>query len=200
MNQNQGTDLIMDELSNAIDYLQRAVQFVKEIEEDSWSIKWATIALHGAIYGFGVVAVCGVLAKTDDYNVVNIHRKGKRHLKSFDEIVKLWKNTYNNSCHGRLDHQISVPEITSEQESAIDWLKTYVRNPVEHFIPCTYIMGTQRVPEKLNCCFEVIELFALNSFPGSYKLSSNQISEIENLIAEGKKELSMKNKCSSNTI
>ncbi|MGE7880229.1 hypothetical protein [Peribacillus muralis] len=50
--------LRINELDNAIDYLEKASFHYNNREEKYW-FKWLTIALHGALYGFGVCAVQG---------------------------------------------------------------------------------------------------------------------------------------------
>ncbi len=46
----------LDETENALDYLRRADQFISEAQQDPMAWKWATIALHGALYGFAIAA------------------------------------------------------------------------------------------------------------------------------------------------
>ncbi|UYZ01192.1 hypothetical protein OJ967_12240 [Peribacillus frigoritolerans] len=50
--------LRINELDNAIDYLEKA-SFHYNNREDKYWFKWLTISLHGALYGFGVCAVQG---------------------------------------------------------------------------------------------------------------------------------------------
>jgi hypothetical protein len=49
----------LDEKNNALDYLEMAVRFLMEVERTPWAWKWVCIALHGALYGFGVCALQG---------------------------------------------------------------------------------------------------------------------------------------------
>ncbi|MCY9007172.1 hypothetical protein [Peribacillus frigoritolerans] len=50
--------LRINELDNAIDYLEKASFYYKNRDDKYW-FKWLTISLHGALYGFGVCAVQG---------------------------------------------------------------------------------------------------------------------------------------------
>lgn len=50
--------LRINELDNAIDYLEQASIHYNNREDKYW-FKWLTISLHGALYGFGVCAVQG---------------------------------------------------------------------------------------------------------------------------------------------
>jgi hypothetical protein len=46
----------LTEESNALDYLERAAQFIREATADDHAWKWVVISLHGAIYGFAICA------------------------------------------------------------------------------------------------------------------------------------------------
>ncbi len=56
----------LDEKNNALDYLEMSVRSLMEVEQTPWAWKWVCIALHGAIYGFGICAIKG----TDDSSVL----------------------------------------------------------------------------------------------------------------------------------
>jgi hypothetical protein len=49
----------LDEKNNALDYLEMAVRSLMDVERTPWAWKWVCIALHGALYGFGVCALQG---------------------------------------------------------------------------------------------------------------------------------------------
>lgn len=49
----------LDEKHNALDYLEMGVRSLMEVERTPWAWKWVCIALHGALYGFGVCALQG---------------------------------------------------------------------------------------------------------------------------------------------
>ena len=49
----------IDEKNNALDYLEMSVRSLMEVERTPWAWKWVCIALHGALYGFGVCALQG---------------------------------------------------------------------------------------------------------------------------------------------
>ena len=66
---------VLDEKSNAIDYLEKAVRFLLEVDKDKWALKWIAMSIHGALYGFGVCVVCGISSETNDFNVVRTSRK-----------------------------------------------------------------------------------------------------------------------------
>lgn len=75
--------LRIDELTNALNYLQMLNQFVLKVNEDPFYWKWIMITLHGAMYGFAVSTIRGTNADI----VVLQTRKGER-LISFNEALK----------------------------------------------------------------------------------------------------------------
>jgi hypothetical protein len=56
----------LNEKKNALDYLEMSVRSLTEVERTHWAWKWVCIALHGALYGFGICAIKG----TDDSSVL----------------------------------------------------------------------------------------------------------------------------------
>jgi hypothetical protein len=53
------------EETNALDYLERAGEFIKQTESNPSAWKWVILALHGALYGFAIAA-----CKHTDYQSV----------------------------------------------------------------------------------------------------------------------------------
>lgn len=49
----------LDEKNNALDYLETAVHCMLDVERSPWAWKWVCIALHGALYSFGICALQG---------------------------------------------------------------------------------------------------------------------------------------------
>ncbi|MBO0999558.1 peptidoglycan-binding protein [Bacillus sp. SD075] len=89
--------LRINELDNAIDYLEKASFHYKNREDKYW-FKWLTISLHGALYGFGVCAVQGSSASL---RVLKTPRKKKikEFLPMLSELFLTPDEPYSN------DHQ-----------------------------------------------------------------------------------------------
>jgi hypothetical protein len=77
------------EETNALDYLERAAQFIREAATDDHAWKWAAIALYGSLYGFAICACKG----TDYHNVTYQTKLGGRKLISFKAALE--------TCHER---------------------------------------------------------------------------------------------------
>lgn len=62
----EGRFLFLNHESNALDYLKKAVDFISLTESDPIAWKWVAMGLHGALYGFAILACKG----TTSYNVI----------------------------------------------------------------------------------------------------------------------------------
>lgn len=109
-----------DEKENAVDFLEAAAVFYAGDHPHKW--KWLTISLHGALYGFAVLAITG----TNPDRV----SKGKK-------LISMWKAL--ERCQGdsyilqyvdsrRLD-------LSKDERNAIEILSQEFRNNFEHFMP-----------------------------------------------------------------
>jgi hypothetical protein len=75
--------LTFTEETNALDYLNRAAQFIRETATDDDAWKWVVIALHGSLYGFAICACKG----TDYHNVTYPAKRAGRKLLSFGAAI-----------------------------------------------------------------------------------------------------------------
>ena len=116
------------EETNALDYLERAVEFIRQAEATPSAWKWVILALHGALYGFAIAACKG----TDYQTVVRKTKKGVEHLISFDEALEMCADAaWMGSLHGGLALRLTV-----SQKNSIRQLKKRNRKrvpPLVHF-------------------------------------------------------------------
>ena len=77
--------LKFSEETNALDYLYRAGQFIKETQDDLLAWKWVVLSLHGALYGFAICACHG----TNPDNVTYKTKKGEKKLIGLDKALEL---------------------------------------------------------------------------------------------------------------
>jgi len=75
--------LTLTEETNALDYLERAGQFITEADTNPSAWKWVVLALHGALYGFAIAACKGTNYET----VIRKTKRGAEHLISLDEAL-----------------------------------------------------------------------------------------------------------------
>lgn len=174
----------LDEKNNALDYLEMGVRSLMEVERTPWAWKWVCIALHGALYGFGVCALQGtnyeLVLERDKNGNVKRDNNGNAKLLRFDEVINRCKD---KQCI--LQGVISKPLILDEnQEKAIEFMKNKLRNPLEHFIPCSWSLEIHGLPEMAVSYFEIIEFLA--GEPGNLRWKGDEIARIKALCNSGK--------------
>lgn len=146
--------LSFTEESNALDYLEKAFYYVREIDHDHTAWKWVILSLHGAIYGFAVSALRG----TDPSTVTLKTKKGNR-LISFGEALKQCQNPQRMKMTVQSQHLV----LTDKQQAALKQLKDTFRNTFEHFIPTHFHISLHELPEMCLECLPIIRFLALET-------------------------------------
>lgn len=167
--------LSFSEETNALDYLERAGQFIREAATDDSAWKWVVIALHGALYGFAICACKG----TDYHNVTQPTKRGGRKLITFRDALKACQDPKRITMT-----VLSKPlALSPDQENAIRRLQETLRNPFEHYIPADWHIEIHGMPTIAIHCLEVIRFLALEV--GNFThLSDEQSARIEETISE----------------
>ena len=160
---------------NALDYLGRAVRFIREAAADDTAWKWVTIALHGSLYGFAICACKG----TDYHNVTYATKRGERRLISFGEALEICQDPQRMTMT-----VMSKPLVLSnDQRTAIKKVQESLRNPFEHYIPMSWHIELHGMPTLAVHCLEVIRFLALET--GNYMMLSGEQREcIEALVSD----------------
>lgn len=167
--------LTFTEETNALDYLERAAQFIREVATDDRAWKWVVIALHGALYGFAICACKG----TDYHTVTYQTKRGDRKLITFQEALAACQDPQRITMT-----VLSKPLVlTTDQEGAIDRLQHALRNPFEHYIPTSWYIEIHGMHTIAIHCLEVVRFLALEV--GNYtKLSGEQSAHIGALVSD----------------
>jgi hypothetical protein len=174
-----------NELENAIDYLEQVNCYHERIEFKH-RFKWLMISIHGALYGFCVLAVKGTNAARTVYKPLESFSK-KRLGQIREEITTKYSDGIDDSYidiyaqheHGLLlaiydvlDRcqdlsymtQFSNSEaliLNSEQQIAIDKMINF-RNQFAHFKPSHYGITGDYDQEIIRPILEVIKFLALD--------------------------------------
>jgi hypothetical protein len=146
--------LSFTEESNALDYLEKAFYYIREIDHDHTAWKWVILSLHGAIYGFAVSACRG----TNPSTVTRKTKKGDR-LIPFDEALKMCQDPKRMKMLVHSQHLV----LTDKQRSALTTLKDTFRNTFEHFIPAHFHISLHDLPQMCLECLTVIKFLALET-------------------------------------
>ena len=122
----------LSEHLNALDYLEKAFEFIRLADKDEMAWKWVTIALHGALYGFAICA----LEQGNFENVLKRNKKGEiiRDIKGDPKLIDFWK-TLNRCQDPNVMGGASVLKLTPDQLRSISLLTKKLRNVFMHFIP-----------------------------------------------------------------
>ena len=145
--------LSFTEESNALDYLEKAFYYIREIDHDHTAWKWVILSLHGAIYGFAICALKGT-----DYTNVTEKQRGKR-LISFSKALEGCQDPQRMRMTVNSQHLT----LTDKQKHALTQLKDNFRNTFEHFIPTNLHISLHELPQMCLECLPTIEFLALKT-------------------------------------
>lgn len=170
--------LRLSEEKNAIDYLEKAVFFIKNSAKNYIEWKWVFIGLHGALYGFAIAACKG----TDSRSVTT--KNGR--LIGFWEALKRCQDPNHMKM---LVHSKNLI-LTEQQKESIESLTSLFRNEFEHFKPKGWSIEIHGMPEIAIDVLDVIRFLALetNTYVYLDEKNRNSVEElIENSISMLKK-------------
>lgn len=138
--------LRLTEASNALDYLKRAQDFIRQVDDDDAAWKWVVTSLYGALYGFMICALRG----TNSRNVVFPKTFGKKpnqktveHLISFNEALRRCQQT-NPKLMWLTRCALTV---TPDQMKSIQKLQDDFRHQFEHYQPKGWSIEIHGMPD-----------------------------------------------------
>ena len=161
------------EESNSIDYLEKAVSFIKSAENKPEDWKWAILAAHGALYGF---MICTLKGTTPD----NVSTGKKQKLIRFNDALERCQDTAWMNLGGFT----KVLQLSQNQKQALRQLSNF-RNKFVHYDPALWSIPEDVMRETLTHALDalraVLEIgcFYLHFEPGD----NNRIAA---LVATGK--------------
>lgn|GEM_PF-843862 len=117
--------LWIDEKENAIDSLERCLEFLQRTKENTFFWKWVAISLHNALYGFMIWAL-------EHGNPDHVLKSTKKRPKLIDFNKALSHIQDGNYIRG---YNVKPVKLTKTQKKNILFLKDVLRNNFEHFIP-----------------------------------------------------------------
>lgn len=144
------------EETNALDYLERAGEFIGQVMTDENAWKWVVLSLHGALYGFAIAACKG----SDYRSVVKITKKGHERLITLDEALESCQDAnWMGTLHGGLPLNLSESQVDS-----IRRLKETLRNSFEHYIPGGWSIELHGLPRISMDVLDVIHFLTIETF------------------------------------
>lgn len=170
--------LRLTEETNALDYLERAGEFIRQSNSDERAWKWVVLSLHGALYGFAIAA-----CKSSNYqSVVKVTRKGREHLITLDEALGMCKDArWMGALQGGLPLNLSA-----SQEDSIRRLKETLRNNFEHYIPGGWSIELHGLPRIAMDVLDVIRFLAVETLRYQH-LNQTQRKRVKSVVYNAKR-------------
>lgn len=125
--------------SNALDYLEKTVEFIHRAETNPTEWKWVILSIHGALYGFMICALKG----TDRDRVVVSNNKGERRLISFRRALK-W---CQDPAYMNMTTESQVLQLSADQQRSLDLIQEYFRNSFAHYEPRLWSIEIHGMPD-----------------------------------------------------
>lgn len=165
--------LRLTEVTNALDYLERGGEFIRQTLTDQKAWKWVVLSLHGALYGFAIAA-----CKSSNYqSVVKTTKKGHELLITLNEALKMCKDAnWMETIYG------GVPlNLSASQEDSIMRLKETLRNSFEHYVPGGWSIELHGMPRISMDVLDVIRFLAIETIRYQH-LNQTQRKKIKSII------------------
>ena len=164
--------------TNALDFLERAGQFIQQTESDIKAWKWVILSLHGALYGFAICAC----RSTDYENIIRRTKKGVERLITLDDAIQICQDKeWMETLYG------GKPLILTEnQKYSIKMLKKTLRNNFEHFKPKGWSIEIHGLPGIAIDILDIIRFLAVETFRYQH-LNQSQRRSIKSIVFQSKK-------------
>jgi len=167
-----------DEITNALDYLEKCFIFLLTVKNEPQNWKWVVITLHSALYGFAISACKGMNSEI----VVSRTKKGHERLIDFNEALK--------RCQDPIWMRVNINyeefKFSPGQQNSIRKLHQVLRNNFEHFTPKSWSIELHYLPDMVYDCFEVVRLLIIYS-DVSWRLRGAKIKKAKSIIFQAKK-------------
>jgi hypothetical protein len=161
---------------NALDYLEKTVEFIHRAEKYPTDWKWVILSLHGALYGFMICALKG----TDHDRVLVRNKNDEPHLISFNKALK-W---CQDPAHMIMTTASTPLQLSECQKRSLDVLQFHFRNSFAHYQPCLWSIELHDMPQMVIDGLEITRFLGLES--GNYMwLTDEARQRISGLVAEG---------------
>lgn len=164
--------LILDEESNAIDYLSKSVEFLEKIEASRTYLKWFIIAFHGAVYSL-------ILLNLYKINSQQIFKDNKTNLHPLDRELKSFKSVYE-LLKDRESMRDNPYKPERNQDVCIVELNDKLRNKMVHFPPTLWAAEPWYFAE---ACYPLLDVlrFCIKDFQFGQVKKEKLLQDIEKI-------------------
>lgn len=164
--------------TNALDFLERAGEFIRQTETDVIAWKWVVLALHGALYGFAISAC----RSTTSENIIRRTKKGVEKLISLDQALQICRDAkWMGTLYGGKPLNLS-----DRQKDSISKLKETLRNNFEHYVPRGWSIEIQGLPDIAMDVLDVIRFLSVETYRYQ-NLNESQRRHIKSIVYQSKR-------------
>ena len=163
--------------SNALDYLEKTVFFLKIATTNPLDWKWVILAIHGALYGFMTCALKG----TNPDNVCENTKAGPK-LITFQEALKRCQRPDWMAIGGFT----KALELSQEQRRALRFIHTEFRNQFIHYRPTRWAIELEGMPEIVTHALDVLCAVSLEMGCHYVQYKPGDLQKVADLVTEGK--------------
>ncbi len=179
----EGSYMRIDEKTNPIDSLERALIFLREAEKDLMSMKWFVVAIHHAIYHFMLLALSNTdqsgiwkepIIRRSDGLIDLMHPENR--LISFMTALKFIQDSARMSGYVNSKPFQAKPYHAQSMKRLNDRL----RNVFVHYKPLAWSIHDKYILDVINPGLEIIEFLVEKS--GRCRLDQEEVDYIIGII------------------
>lgn len=160
--------------SNSVDYLEKAVSFIKSAESKPEDWKWVVLALHGALYGF---MICTLKGSAID----NVSTGKKQKLIGFKEALKRCQYP----AYGSLGGFTNILQLSEKQRQALRQLNSDFRNVFAHYNGAFWSIHADLMREMVTHSLDALSaVFGMGCWYPRFEPKDSE--KIAALVAEGR--------------
>lgn len=174
--------LRVDEVSEPLNAVMMAKEFLERSEQDIYYLKWAIIAAHNALQGFMVLALKGtcnlqIIKWKKAYNEKSAYEILSDSEQELDFFLGLYKKIKSNKY---MQNTAFIDESGKTSYSIKELNK--IRNQFIHYLPCNWSLETQLMIDALKDTMKVISFLTRNCIEVQRYYDEYQLSEISGAI------------------
>jgi hypothetical protein len=144
------------EESNALDYLDKTVEFVRRAETNPPDWKWVMLALHGTLYG---LMICALKGTDPDRVTIKARRGGDKRLISFVTALEWCQNVDRMM----MNTNSKVLRLSDDQKRSLDLIQEHLRNAFVHYQPGLWSIELHGMPTAVIDGLEIVRFLTLES-------------------------------------
>lgn len=165
------------EEANALDYLEKTIRFINDIERTPLDWKWVMLAIHGALYSF---MICALKGTTPD-NVCIKTKSGKQKLIDFFEALKRCQDSSWMNISGFTN----LLQLTDKQQKVLSHIHKF-RNNFVHYGPACWSIELAGMRKIVAHGLDVLRFISLEMGCYYVHYEAGDQEKIAGLINEGK--------------